>query len=103
MCSSIRSSFPDVLVNAANSGFGREHVACCVDRNALAHRAIRSLGLVWRHEHRHLAVLDAADAYALEPAGVTLRCRLRIGCIDQIVRVDRDAAHAAELAILAEV
>src|SRR5262249_60150526 len=55
-----------------------------------------------RHEHRHLAVLQAADADALEPARMPARLRFGIGGVEHVVLVDRNPADAGELVKFAD-
>src|SRR5262245_27472306 len=79
----------DVLEHAAHGRFRGEDVAGRVDRDAFAHSALGRIRLVWRHEDRHLAVLQAAAANALEPARMPARFGLRVGGIEEIITPDR--------------
>ena len=67
------SLIPDVLRHAAHRGFRRVQIAGRIDVDPFSHRSIGGFRLVRRHEDRHLAILQASDANALEPARVPLR------------------------------
>src|SRR5262249_53806890 len=97
------SLFLDVLCHAPHRGFCGVEIAGCIDGNPFSHGAVGRIGLVRRHEHRHLAVLQAADANAPEPARVHPRRRLGVGHINRVARVDCEPARAAELAIFADI
>src|SRR5262245_14667694 len=58
----------DVLRHAAHGGFRGEQIAGRIDGNPFSHRTRGRIGLVRRHEDGDLAVLQAADADALQPA-----------------------------------
>src|SRR5215813_1811685 len=97
------SLFLDVLCHAPHRGFCGVEIAGCIDGNPFSHGAVGRIGLVRRHEHRHLAVLQAADANAPKPAWVHSRRRLGVGHINRVARVDCEPARAAELAIFADI
>src|SRR5262249_1369007 len=98
-----RRLVPDVLRHAAHRSFCRVQVPGPIDPDPFSHRFIATCRLVRRHEDRPLAVLQASDANALEPAGVPLRRRFGIGYIDRVVVVDCQPAGTAEFPILTEV
>ena len=56
--------FPDVFRHTSNGGFRRVYIACRIDGDAFSHGAIGSLGLVRRHEDRHLALRTEFDDIA---------------------------------------
>jgi hypothetical protein len=62
----------DVLCYSSHCGFRREEIAGTIDGNPLSHRSIGRISFVCRHEHRHLAVFQAPDTNALEPAWMPL-------------------------------
>src|SRR5262250_2123872 len=55
-----------------------------------------------RHEYRRLAILQTADANALEPARMHPRRRLGVSHINRVVAVDCQPARAAELPIFSD-
>ena len=93
----------DVLCYASNRGFCREQIAGIIDRNPLSHCSIGRIGFVRRHEEGHLAVLQAPNADAFEPARMPLWIRFRVRRINDVVPVDRQPAHAAKLAPFTEI
>src|SRR5438270_4337402 len=82
-----------IFVHASHGGLRGEQVAGRVEGDAFAHGAVGGVGLVGRHESRHLAVLEVADADALEPAGMALRSRFGIGDVNVVVGIDGQAAR----------
>src|SRR5258708_8514477 len=72
----------DVLRHAPHRSFGGVEIAGRIDGDPFAHGALGSVGLVRRHEARHLAVLQAADANTPQPARMDLRRGFGIGRID---------------------
>src|SRR5262249_43984761 len=73
----------DVLEHAPHRSLRGIEGAGRIDGDPFAHGPFGRIGLMRRNEHRHLAVLQAADADALEPARVPLRRRFGVGRIDR--------------------
>src|SRR6188768_3426710 len=86
-----------VLDDAADLRLGAEDVAGSVDREPLAHHAVgKGRRHVRRHEHRHLAIREWADAHALAPAGMYPLGRLGVDRIEHVAGTNRHAADPAE-------
>src|SRR5262249_59625230 len=92
----------DVLCHAPPRGFCGVQIAGRIDGDPFSHGSFGRIGLVRRNEDRHLAVLQASDANALEPARVPLRRRFGVGRINRVVSVDRQPAYPAELPIFTD-
>src|SRR5262249_49004612 len=95
--------FLHVLRHPPHGRFRGVEITGSIDGDPFSHRSVGSIGLVWRHEHRPLAVLQSPDANALEPAGVHPRRRLGVSHVNRVVRIDRQPACPAEFAIFADV
>ena len=93
----------DVLCYPPHCGFCREEIAGTIDGNPFSHGSIGRIGFVRRHEGCHLAVLQAPNANALEPAWMPLWLRFRVRRINCVVPVYRQPAHAAELPPFSEI
>src|SRR5262245_45664375 len=79
----------DVLCYPPHRGFRRKDIAGAIDGNPLAHGSIGRISFVRRHEDCHLAVLQAPNANALEPAWMPLWIRFRVCRINCVVPVYR--------------
>ena len=56
-----------------------------------------------RNKCRHFTLIHGADSDARLPGSVTLRIRLRIDCVQRIVRRDEQAADTTELIVRVDV
>src|SRR6185295_2787687 len=92
----------NVFRHAPQSRFCGVQIAGGVDGDAFSHGAVRSIRLVGRNEHRHLAVFETPDPDPFEPARVNSFGRLRVGRVDDVVPVDGQPADAAEVVVLSE-
>src|SRR4029077_5124727 len=93
----------DLLCYSPDCGFCREEIAGIIDGNPLPHGSIGRISFVRRHQDCHLAVLQASNANALEPAWMPLWLGFRVCRINCVVPVYRQPAHAAELPPFSEI
>src|SRR5262245_53791256 len=93
----------DVLCYASHCGFCCEEIAGTIDGDPLSHGSLGRISLVRRHEDGHLAVLQAPNANALEPAWMPLWIRFRVCSINHVASVYRQPAHPAEFAPCTEI
>src|SRR5262249_49928405 len=93
----------DVLCYASHCGFCCEEIAGTIDGDPLSHGSLGRISLVRRHEDGHLAVLQAPNANALEPAGMPLCIRFRVCSINHVAPVYRQPAHPAEFPPFTEI